>query len=140
MDRRVALRDQLTAGIAAGIAGAAVMAAFLYANTLHGVPTQAVLGVPAWTAGGIALQFFVGIAWGCGYASLARSQPQLLRRPLISGLVFGIIVYAAMQVLAIMDGGYHRPSAATTIGGLAGYVVCYGLPVGAITARILHRA
>jgi hypothetical protein len=130
----------MTAGFVAGLAGAIVMAAFLYAMTLRGIPTEPVLGTPAWTAAGIGLQLLVGAAWGVGYGYLTGSQPQVLRFPLVSGLAFGIVVYTFMQLLVIIDGGYHRPSAGTTIAGLTGYIVFYGLPVAAITSRMLRRA
>src|SRR5581483_11363774 len=110
VERSVALREWLTAGLAAGIVGAIAMAAFLYVMLLRGVPTQPVLGLPAWAGAGLGLQILVGAAWGVGYGYLARSQPQIVRRPVVSGIVFGIVVYAAMQTLVIIDGAYHRPS------------------------------
>lgn len=136
----MALREWLTAGLAAGIVGAIAMAAFLYVMLLRGVPTQPVLGLPAWAGAGLGLQILVGAAWGVGYGYLARSQPQIVRRPVVSGIVFGIVVYAAMQTLVIIDGAYHRPSAPTTIAALCGYVVFYGLPVALIVSRMLRRA
>ena len=140
MERSVAPRDRITAALAAGAIAGIVMELVLYAGRLGGIPAQAVLGGPAWSAGGIALQLAIAIAWAYGYVSLARSQPQITRRPLISGVAFGIVVYTFMQILVIIDGGYHRPSGPTTMLTLAAYIVFYGVTVGAIVARMLRRA
>ncbi len=68
-----------------------------------------------------------------------RSQPQLLTRPWLSGLGFGLVVYVFMGVVQIMAGRYHRPSPIQFELSLLAHVVFYGLPVGLIVARALRR-
>ncbi len=99
----MALRDQLTAGLVAGIAGAIVMEIFLFVMRLRGVPTEPVLGLPASSGGGIVAQVLIAVAWACGYAYLSSSEPQLVRRPLISGAVYGTVAYCVMEMLTIID-------------------------------------
>ncbi len=139
MERTATLRDQLTAGLVAGVTGAIVIEAFLFVMWLRGVPTALVLGLPAWTPGGIVAQVLVSVAWACGYAYLSRSEPQLVRRPAISGAVYGAVVYGVMAMLSVIEGG-RPPSAPTTIVMMLGYVVFFGIPVAAIVSRVLRRA
>jgi hypothetical protein len=145
--RSLALRDQLVAGLIAGLAGGVVIALFLLAVGVAGgrAPADA-LAADTWTlgapslAGGLALHFFIAVAWALGYVYLLRTQPQLLTRPWVSGLGFGLVVYVFMGVVQIMAGRYHRPSPSQFEISLLAHVVFYGLPVGLIVARTLRRA
>jgi hypothetical protein len=145
--RTLVLRDQLVAGLLAGVAGGIVIDLFLAAVGLAGGKslTEA-LGADSWTlgapsaAGGLALHFVVAIGWALGYVYLLRSQPQLLTRPLLSGLGFGLVVYVFMGVVQIMAGRYHRPSPTQFEVSLIAHVLFYGLPVGLVVARALRRA
>jgi hypothetical protein len=145
--RSLVLRDQLVAGLIAGLAGGVVIALFLLAVGVAGgrAPADA-LAADTWTlgapslAGGLALHFFIAVAWALGYVYLLRTQPQLLTRPWVSGLGFGLVVYVFMGVVQIMAGRYHRPSPTQFEISLLAHVVFYGLPVGLIVARTLRRA
>lgn len=146
MARTLVLRDQLRAGLLAGLAGAVVIALFLAAVGIAGgkSPGEA-LAADTWTlgapslAGGLALHLFIGVAWALGYVYLLRSQPQLLTRPWVSGLGFGLVVYVFMGVVQIMAGRYHRPSPSQFEISLIAHVVFYGLPVALVVARLLRR-
>ena len=52
----------------------------------------------------------LAIGWALGYVYLARTQPQLLARPFVSGAVFGVIVYIFTQIALLTAGLYHRPT------------------------------
>jgi hypothetical protein len=145
--RTLALRDQLAAGLLAGLAGGIVIALFLLAVGVAGGKSPGdALAADTWTlgapslAGGLALHFFIALAWALGYVYLLRTQPQLLTRPALSGLGFGLVVYVFMGVVQIMAGRYHRPSPTQFEISLIAHVVFYGLPVGLIVARALRRA
>ncbi len=147
MARTLVLRDQLTAGLSAGLAGGVVIGLFLaVAGLAGGKPVADALAADPWTfgvaspAGGLVLHFFVAVAWALGYVYLVRSQPQLLTRPWLSGFGFGLVVYVFMGVVQIMAVGYHRPSPVGFELSLAGNVVFYGIPVALVAARLLRRA
>ena len=53
---------------------------------------------------GVVMHFAVAIAWAFGYVYLVRTQPQLLSRPIVSGLGFGIVVYVFMQIVVLPRG------------------------------------
>ncbi|HTJ25668.1 MAG TPA: hypothetical protein VMA36_05820 [Candidatus Limnocylindria bacterium] len=156
MARTLALRDQLLAGLAAGIAGGIVIDAFLLAMAFAGgaTPAQAlgmypwiasvvfghaILANPAAPALGVLLHFGVSIFWALGYVYLVRSQPQLLTRPYLSGAGFGLVVYCFMQIMLITAGEYHRPSPQALGIGLVAHIVFFGMTVALVVSRLLRR-
>lgn len=158
MERTITLREYVTAGLVAGIAGGALLVAFLSAVQLaHGLPPSQlaannftflaamVLGDaaylnPAAVPIGIGVHFGVAVAWALGYAYAARSQPPLLARPWVSGAAFGLVVYIFMQIILLYAGLYHRPMPDVLGAQLVAYIVFYGMPVGLIVARAFRRS
>ncbi|HET9096232.1 MAG TPA: hypothetical protein VFN37_06195, partial [Candidatus Baltobacteraceae bacterium] len=99
-------------GILAGIAGGICIDLFIYATSL--LPAHASIlslwqfiastgfGKVAYTStsyawAGVVMHFCVSIGWGTGYAYMARTKPVINKQPLISGFIFGLIVYIVMQ-------------------------------------------
>ncbi len=149
------LRDGLTAGLVAGLAGAIFIQLFLAATQLAGgTPAGRLLDGFVFTASallgpsaqanpnaipiGIGLHVLVSIGWALGYVYLIRSQPQLLARPWISGAGFGFVVYVFMSVVLITAGLYHRPSPGGLGIGLTSHIVFFGIPVALIVSRLLR--
>jgi hypothetical protein len=151
------LRAQLTAGVAAGVAGAITFDAFLFVVQIAGgaPAAQVVAGTwifvaavvlgpaaiynPAAPAIGALLHLGVSVAWALGYVYLVRSQPQLATRPLLSGAGFGLVVYVFMQIILITAGQYHRPSPGVLGTALLAHIVFFGIPVALVVARLLGR-
>ena len=155
METTVALRDQLKAGLVAGIAAGVLIDLFLFATQLAtGTPADklagnfvfiaaVVLGQSAYTNPaavplGILLHFCVAIGWALGYVYLARSQPQLVSRPWISGAAYGLVVYVFMEIILITAGLYHRVAPGVLFAQLVAHVVFYGIPVAVIASRMLR--
>lgn len=157
MDKAGSLQQQLVAGLAAGIAGGLLFALFMLGEPIaFGKPAGDVVGGmfggiaatvmgpaaqgnPAATAIGIALHFAVAIFWALGYVYLVRTQPQLVRRPWLSGIAFGLVVYVFMQIILITAGAYHRPGPVALLTNLVAHTLFFGLPVALIVARSLDR-
>jgi hypothetical protein len=155
VERTVALRDQLKAGLVAGVAAGILIDVFLFAMQLAaGTPADklagnfvfiaaVLLGPGAYTSPiavplGIVLHFCVAIGWALGYVYLVRSQPQLLTRPWISGGVFGLMVYVFMEIILITAGQYHRVAPGLFFTQLVAHVAFYGIPVAVIASRMLR--
>ncbi len=151
----MALRDQLKAGLVAGVAAGILIDVFLFTMQLAtGTPADklagnfvfiaaVLLGPGAYTSAiavplGIVLHFCVAIGWALGYVYLVRSQPQLLTRPWISGAVFGLMVYVFMEIILITAGLYHRVAPGLFFTQLVAHVVFYGIPVAVIASRMLR--
>jgi uncharacterized membrane protein YagU involved in acid resistance len=157
VERTVTLRDQVTAGLVAGLAGGILIEAFIFAMQLAaGTPpdklagnfvfiASAVLG-PGATASasavpiGIVLHFCVAVGWALGYVYLAREQPHLVGRPWLSGAGYGLTVYVFMQIILITAGQYHRPPPAVLGTQLVAHMLFYGIPVALIVSRLLRSA
>lgn len=161
MQRTVVLRDELRAGVVAGIAGGVLIDLFFFVfGTVTGggsfgevaakslaFTASAAIGPAAAAANpslavalGVLLHLLVSIAWALGYVYLARSQRHLLTRPVLSGLGFGIVVYVFMNIALIGAGLYHRPTVQNFEAGLAAHLLFFGLPVALIVARTLRTA
>jgi hypothetical protein len=139
----------IIAGLAAGatiLAGLALLALLVLPEpgfTLAGLfqyDASALVGKAAYSSGafvvlGAGLHFLVAVGWSVGYAWAAERQRQLLTRPLISGAVFGIVVYFAMQFMLFAANVYHNPSVLEFDAGLIAHAVFYGIPVALINAR-----
>ncbi len=99
-------------GVLAGIVGGIFFDAFVYLASL--VPAHAsilslwqfvastALGRVAFASAsyawaGAAMHFAVSICWGIGYAYTAQTKPAINKQPLISGFIFGLVVYVVMQ-------------------------------------------
>ncbi|HEY0613174.1 MAG TPA: hypothetical protein VGC96_00980 [Candidatus Elarobacter sp.] len=157
MHRTVALRRLATAGILAGLAGGVVMELF-FIGVNRGAPVGAVLtaqftfiaGVvlgpaaatnPAAVPIGVVLHFCVAVGWALGYVYLVRSQPQLVREPVISGAAFGLVVYVFMQIVLLTAGQYHRPATPVDLAnGLLAHMVFYGIAVALVVRWMLRGA
>ena len=151
----MALRDQLKAGLVAGIAAGILIDVFLFATQLAaGTPVEklaenfvfiaaVLLGPGAYTNPiavplGIVLHFCVAIGWALGYVYLVRSQPQLVARPWISGASYGLVVYVFMEIILITAGQYHRVAPGLLMTQLVAHIAFYGIPVAVIASRMLR--
>jgi hypothetical protein len=91
---------------------------------------------PAYIALGVVFHVLVSIGWGLGYAYAAQREAQLVRRPLLSGLGFGLVVYFAMQLVLVQANLFEAPTPASVGSGLLGHCVFFGLPVALVVARM----
>jgi hypothetical protein len=145
-------RRMLVGAIAAGgVAGVTMLLCLTVVNALLRTPgfslegqfrfdAATLFGTAAYTgkgyaALGVGLHFLVAIGWAGGYALAARRQPQLVRRPLISGAAFGLIVYFAMQLVLVGANLYRIPAPGELDVALLAHLGFYGIPVALITAR-----
>lgn len=90
----------------------------------------------AWV--GLLMHFIVSIAWAAGYGYLAVTQPGVAARPVISGLVFGFIVWGIMQLVLYTVQALHIDSFADAIVSIIAHTVFFGLPVALATASQLR--
>lgn len=154
MERNVTLRDQLKPGLIAGAAAGVLMDVFLFGSQLAGgTPADKLAGnfifiatalagpasaTPAVMTLAVVLDVCVAIGWAIGYVYLARTQPQLVVRPWISGAVFGFIVYAFMEIILITAGLSSRVTSGLLFRELIAETIFYGIPVALIVSRLVR--
>jgi hypothetical protein len=138
--------------ISAGIAGVIVLDLYLYLTAIlpeHGSLLQmwqwaavAALGPVALTNAsyawlGAVVELIVAIAWAGGYAYLAQMQRFVNTQWLISGVMYGLVVYFLTEVLLL---GAHAfvwaPSPAQFANQIFACMVFFGVPVAYIVARM----
>jgi hypothetical protein len=86
----------------------------------------------AWV--GAALIVAAGLGWGIGYAYIARTNATLNKQPIISGFVFGVIVYIVMQFVLFSVQALKAPDIMSVYLGVLGCTVFFGVPI-ALVAR-----
>ena len=141
------------AGVIAGIAGGIAIDVFLFFAAVlpqHGSLPGLWSGIAATAMGkgvlqnsaaplmGAVLHFCVSIGWACGYAYMAQTRDGIDRHWFTSGLVFGIVVYVAMQIVLMAANAFHRPVILEFVIGVLAHTVFFGLPVAA-TVRAVDR-
>jgi uncharacterized membrane protein YagU involved in acid resistance len=107
----------------------------------------AVLGPPANTGGvtaaaiGLGLHFLVTIVFVIGYVLVAARVPLLKQRPVLFGLLYGLLAYVIMVFgvvpasLADFDGPWPPPPL-NLAASLFIHLVLFGLPIGIVVSRM----
>ncbi len=152
----ISLPGVARAGILGGLAGAITIDAFLIAifvvlshtftlETFYQYVASGLIGKPAYADPGyvylgIALHLAVSIGWGIGFAYVATRSPQVIARPLTSGLVFGAVVMLAMWLIEFAAAIWVWPTLASFENELVAHTIFFGLPVAFVVARASRRA
>lgn len=149
---RLNWRRILLHGALSGIAGGVVLAMFWYLAGVvpaHGDATgmgqyvaSAAFGKIAFTSVayawiGLGLHALVSIAWGIGYVYMTQTQRNAVANPVVSGLIFGLVVWVVMQM--VLASVQMLTVTGPNVGiGILGHTVFFGLPV-ALAARAQAR-
>lgn len=140
----------VSSGILAGLAGGVCFDLFIYAASL--LPAHAsilslwqsfaaaALGKTAYTSGsyvwaGLVLNLLASAAWGCGYAYMAQTKPAINKQPIVSGFIFGLIVYVVMQFVLFSVQELKVPDVLYVYIGVAATTFFFGVPI-AFVARV----
>jgi hypothetical protein len=152
---RISWSRILLQSVVAGVAGGVLIDLYLWATTL--LPQHAsivtmwqwvastALGKAAPTnpvsaAAGAAIHAIVSIGWAGGYAYVAATRPATTRRWVISGTVYGLIVYTLMQVILLADNNFtYPPTPNAFINALIAHAVFFGLPVAYVVGKLQPR-
>jgi uncharacterized membrane protein YagU involved in acid resistance len=142
-----------SAGIAAGILD--ITAAFVTwaprgirpAKILHGI-ASGLLGPRSFYGGwqtamlGAAIHFLIAFSAASVFYGASRKLIFLRRRPVLSGVLYGIVVYLFMYWVVMPLSAYHKPpfSISATIIAVVTHIVCVGLPISLIVRRYSSRS
>ena len=107
------------------------------ASGLYG-PTSSQLGWKS-AAIGLALHFFIATVWTAVYFAASRSITFLLGQPLVSGVLYGIIVYSFMNFVVIPLSAIPKratpPPLSSRLIGLSIIILCIGIPIAFIVRK-----
>lgn len=146
-------------GVLAGLAAAVIeMVPILMIQglALHVGPTRilqaiasGVLGASAYSGGtftavlGALLHTGISIAAGLAFSFTASRLPVLLRRPVLSGLAYGIIVYLVMSYVVVpLSAVTFKPATNPMLIGmsLAIHMVAFALPISLVCRKLMRRS
>lgn len=143
-------------GLLGGLLGAVFIDAYLLITlvvvqhaikltTFYQVAASALLGEvayadPATVWLGLGIHIVVSLAWGVGYAYVAAGAPQLLARPLVSGIVFGAVVYVAMGIFAAAAGAFRAATPGALLNAAIAHTLFFGVPVAYTVSRRMRIA
>jgi uncharacterized membrane protein YagU involved in acid resistance len=139
------------------IAGTLDIADALIFSGLRGVsPSQVfhyiasgLLGIKAFEMGGaavllgIAIHYTIALGWTVIFYAASRKFAILLRRPVVSGLLYGIVVYVMMNFVVLpLTGVPHSNktiSLASRVNGVLALMLCIGLTIALLLRRDAAR-
>ena len=111
-------------------------------QVLHGIASGAfgktAVGGPAIMALiGLAFHFIIAYCFAIGYFIVYPHIPFLHKHKIIIGLLYGIFVWAVMNLIVVpMSNAYHGPFAwPSAIRAASILMICIGLPISLITSR-----
>jgi hypothetical protein len=86
---------------------------------------------------GLALHFCIALIWATIFVLAARVLPFLSKRPIRSGLLYGVIVYAIMNyvVLPLSRVAPSQPRLAVRINGILAILLLVGVPISLANYR-----
>ena len=91
---------------------------------------------------GVGIHYAIAFTWTGIFFVGALKFPAITRRPILSGIVFGVVVYLVMNFIVLPLTRVPHPPAAITvvsrINAVLALIVCIGLPISLMTRRTLH--
>ena len=138
--------------IGGAIAGALDITYAIGFSALRGVPpirilqsvASGLLGAPAFHGGwptaalGLLLHFCIALLWATIFYFASRAIPFLTRHPVISGLFYGFLIYALMNLVVLPLSAFPRKVTfplLVLITGILVHMFCIGLPIALAVRR-----
>jgi hypothetical protein len=145
----------LTAGLAAGTLD--ILAAFVQSSVRGNGPqvvlkavTSGVLGREAFRRGpevaalGLLLHFIIALGWAALYYLASRRLPVLVRRPVLSGVLYGVLVFWLMRLVVVPLSAAPKFPGSSSLLGLAVpigiHILFVGLPISLAVAWQVGKA
>jgi uncharacterized membrane protein YagU involved in acid resistance len=106
------------------------------------------LGNAAFTGGmstaalGLSLHFTLSLLWAGLFCLLAWRVPLLVRRPLVAGIGFGIVVFLTMRLIVLPISAFPFPVSFKPLGttlDLLSHMLLFGLPIVLFARKALAR-
>lgn len=121
-------------------------------SALRGVPpirilqsvASGLLGAPAFNGGfssaalGLLLHFCIALLWSLIFYLASRVIPALLRHPVVAGILYGIVIYAVMNLVVLPLSAFPRKVSfpwLVLVTGLLVHMFCIGLPIALAIRR-----
>lgn len=90
---------------------------------------------------GLALHFVMSFMWAAAFVLVASKRSELVRRPYVSGILFGVLVFFTMRLVVLPLSAFPFPVTVKSFGAmmdLVSHILFFGLPI-AIATRNASR-
>lgn len=87
---------------------------------------------------GAVLHFFIASVWATVYWLASRKLPLLVRRPVVCGLLYGVVVYTFMYFVVLPLSAIYFPlsrAPSSILLNAAGHMLLVGLPIALAVRR-----
>lgn len=88
---------------------------------------------------GVAIHYFIALTWTAVFYFASRRFSILIRRPVPSGLLYGVAVYLFMNLVALPLSGVPHPlkpiSLVSRVNGVLALMFCIGLTIALLVRR-----
>ena len=104
---------------------------------------QAFSGGSGTAALGLLLHFLLAYLWATLFMAAAWRAPRLIQRPVLSGLVFGMIVFLCMRLVVLPLSAFPFPvtfKPLATALDLLSHMLLFGVPIAVITHKAVVRS
>jgi hypothetical protein len=95
----------------------------------------------AWAGLGLMIHYLIALSWTTLFYIASRKLLFLTRHPVLSGLLYGGVIYLVMTFVILPVSGVPHPKSTTTLTALVNAILalmlCIGLPVSILTSRYL---
>jgi hypothetical protein len=92
---------------------------------------------------GIGLHYIIALIWTAIFYVVARRFAIVMRRPVLSGLLYGGVVYLIMNFIIVPLSGVPHPLRPITlvsrINAVLALLICIGLPISLLMRRTLFQ-
>jgi hypothetical protein len=104
------------------------------------------LGDPAFSGGisvealGVACHFGISLLWAALFAFVASRVPALTRRPILTGLAFGVAVFLSMRLVVLPLSAYPHPvtfKPLASVLDLLSHMFLFGTPIALVVSRAI---
>ena len=92
-------------------------------------------------AAGLAFHFGIAFGASAAYVAASRRWPLLVTRPVACGIVYGVVVYAVMQLVVLPLSRVTRgtPTWSSIATMIVIHITCVGLPIALLTWQSMGR-
>ena len=90
---------------------------------------------------GLAGHFAMSLGWAALFVFAASRVPRLIERPVMHGLLFGVLVFVTMRLVILPLSAFPYPISFTSLGArldLVSHLFFFGLPIALAAAKNLR--
>jgi uncharacterized membrane protein YagU involved in acid resistance len=90
---------------------------------------------------GLAAHFALSFLWAAIFVTAASRMPRLVARPVLSGAIFGVIVFLSMRLVVLPLSAFPHPVSFKTLSAgldLLSHMFLFGLPIALAAAKAIR--